>query len=130
MNINKVFYAGNLTAAPELRYIPNGTAITTFTIASNRKYKSGEEMKQETTFMPIEVWGKTGENCKQYLDKGKGCFVEGRLKVDSWEDKDTGQKKQRVKIVAENVQFLSAPQKKTEEQEEFQGIGQDENVPF
>jgi single-strand DNA-binding protein len=113
-NFNKVFFMGNLTRDPELRYLPNGTAVTTFTVASNRVYtlQSGEK-KQEATFMRVVVWGKRAETCGEYLNKGSLVFVEGRLQSRSWQGQD-GQKRSTVEIVADNVQFLGAPRKGAE----------------
>ena len=110
-NLNKVFLIGNLTRDPELRYLPNGTAVTTFTIASNRTYtlQSGEK-KQEATFMRVVVWGRRAEVCAEYLNKGSSAFVEGRLQSRSWQGQD-GQKRNTVEVVADNVQFLGRPRK-------------------
>lgn len=106
-NLNKVFLIGNLTRDPELRYLPSGTAVTTFTVAANRNYmlQSGER-KEETTFMPIVVWGKRAESCGEYLNKGSAVFVEGRLRNRSWQGQD-GQKRNVTEVIAENVQFLA-----------------------
>jgi len=108
-NFNKVFMMGNLTRDPELRYLPNGTAVTTFTVASNRTYKlpSGEK-KEEATFMRVVVWGRRAETCGEYLGKGSSVFVEGRLQSRTWQAQD-GQKRNTVEIVADNVQFLGRP---------------------
>jgi len=108
-NFNKAFLMGNLTRDPELRYLPNGTAVTTFTVASNRIYKlqTGEK-KQEVTFMRIVVWGRRAETCGEYLNKGSLVFVEGRLQSRTWEGQD-GQKRSTVEIIADNVQFLGRP---------------------
>lgn len=110
-NLNKVFLIGNLTRDPELRYLPSGTAIATFTVAVNRVYtlQSGEK-KQDTTFMPIVVWGRRAETCGEYLNKGSAVFVEGRLQSRSWQSQD-GLKKTTVEVVADNVQFLGRPRK-------------------
>ncbi|MFH1867602.1 MAG: single-stranded DNA-binding protein [Candidatus Omnitrophota bacterium] len=110
-NLNKVFMIGNLTRDPELRYLPNGTAVTTFTVASNRAYtlQTGEK-KQDVTFMRIVVWARRAEVCGEYLSKGSSVFVEGRLQSRSWEGQD-GQKRNTVEVVAENVQFLSRGKK-------------------
>jgi len=108
-NFNKAFLMGNLTRDPELRYLPNGTAVTTFTVASNRVYKlqTGEK-KQETTFMRVVVWARRAETCGEYLNKGSLVFVEGRLQSRTWEGQD-GQKRSTVEIIADNVQFLGRP---------------------
>jgi single-strand DNA-binding protein len=107
---NKVLLMGNLTRDPEVRYTPKGTAIANLGLAVNRVYtlESGEQ-KEEVTFIDIEVWGRQAETAGQYLAKGRPVFVEGRLKLDSWEDKESGQKRNKLKVVAERVQFLGAP---------------------
>jgi len=108
-SFNKVLLMGNLTRDPELRYTSGGSPVCNFSLAINRYYndkKSGER-KEETTFMRITVWGKTGENCAQYLSKGRPVFVEGRLQSRSWET-DDGQKRSAVDVVADNVQFLGS----------------------
>ena len=107
---NKVLLLGNLTRDPEVRYTPKGTAIANIGLAVNRTYTTeGGEQKEEVTFIDIEVWGRQAETVGQYLAKGRPVFVEGRLKLDSWEDKESGQKRNKLKVVAERVQFLGAP---------------------
>ena len=107
--LNKVFLIGNLTRDPELRVTPKGTAICQFGLAVNRQFKdeSGQN-RDETTFVDIEAWGKQGELVAKYLTKGSPAMVEGRLKFDQWEDKTTQQKRSKLKVVLENVQFLSS----------------------
>lgn len=107
-NLNKVMLIGNLTRDPELRVTPKGTAICSFSLAMNRKFKddSGAE-REEVTYADCEAWGKSGENISKYCVKGRPLFVEGRLKLDVWSDKTTQEKKSRMKIVVENFQFLS-----------------------
>ncbi len=104
--LNKVFLIGNLTRDPELRYIPSGTAVATFTIAVNRVYlNQAGEKKEQTSFVRVVVWGRRAEVCGEYLSKGSPVFVEGRLQSRSWEAQD-GQKRSTIEIVADNVQFL------------------------
>lgn len=105
-SLNKVLLIGNLTRDPELKYIPNGSAVAQFSIAVNRVYKlqTGEK-KEEVCFVRIVVWGKIGENCAEYLKKGSPVFVEGRLQNRSWDDQQ-GQKKSITEVIAQNVQFL------------------------
>ncbi len=107
--LNKVFLIGNLTRDPELRVTPKGTAICQFGLAVNRQFKdeSGQN-RDETTFIDIEAWGKQGELVAKYLTKGSPAMVEGRLKLDQWEDKQSGQKRSKLKVVLDNVQFLSS----------------------
>jgi single-strand DNA-binding protein len=107
--LNKVFLIGNLTRDPELRVTPKGTSICQFGIAVNRQFKDESgATRDETTFVDIEAWGKQGELVAKYLSKGSPAMVEGRLKLDQWEDKTSGQKRSKIKVVLDNVQFLSS----------------------
>ena len=107
---NKVLLMGNLTRDPEVKYTPKGTALANLGLAVNRRWttETGEQ-KEEVTFVDVEVWGRQAETAGQYLSKGRPVFVEGRLKLDSWEDKESGQKRNKLKVVAERVQFLGTP---------------------
>lgn len=102
---NKVILIGNLTKDPELRYTPQGTPVSSFRIAINYRYKQGDDLKQETTFIDIVVFGKQAESCSQYLNKGSSVLVEGRLQERRWES--DGQQKSKFEIVAQSVKFLS-----------------------
>ena len=105
-NLNKVFLIGNLTRDPELRYIPSGTAVATFTVASNRVYTSAAgEKKEEACFVRVVSWARQAELAAEYLSKGSPIFVEGRLQSRSWETPD-GQKRSTIEVVAQNIQFL------------------------
>lgn len=108
-NLNKVMLIGNLTRDPEVRYTPKGTAIAELGLAVNRNYttESGEK-KEEVTFVDVELWGRQAEIAGEYLKKGRPVFIEGRLKLDSWEDKQTGQKKSKLRVVGEGMQFLGS----------------------
>ena len=110
-SFNKVILMGNLTRDPELRYTPKGTAIAKLGIAVNRVWTNeAGEKKEEVTFVDVDVFGRTAENVGQYMRKGRPILIEGRLKLDQWDDKQTGQKKSKMGVVAETVQFLgSAP---------------------
>ncbi len=103
-NLNSVLIEGNLTRDPELKTLPSGTPTCTFGIATNRYYKVQGEKKQEVSYFDVEVWSKNAENCSQYLKKGSGVRVVGRLKMDAWTGEDGG-RKTKVKIVAEHVEF-------------------------
>ncbi len=108
-SLNKVILIGNLTADPELRYTPSGTARVRFAIAVNRQYKDASgQLQQEATFVPIVAWGTQAENCANYLSKGRSVAVEGRLRIDSFENAD-GERRKVVEVVAQNVQFLGGP---------------------
>ncbi len=130
---------GNLTADPELRYTPNGTARVRFSIAVNRQYKDASgQLQAETTFVPIVAWGAQAENCANYLSKGRSVAVEGRLRIDSFENAD-GERKKVVEVVAQNVQFLGSPTRGAAapetvpvppEPSEQKDTGTDEEVPF
>ena len=104
--LNKVFLIGNLTRDPELRYIPSGSAVATFTIGVNRVYKTPTgEKKEQASFLRIVVWGRRAEVCGEYLVKGSPVFVEGRLQSRDWQTQD-GQKRSTVEVIADNIQFL------------------------
>jgi single-strand DNA-binding protein len=104
-NFNKVLLMGNLTRDPEVRYTPKGTAVGDLGIAINDSYKAQDgTIKETVTYVDIEVWGRQAETCKQYLTKGRAVFVEGQLKLDQWEQ--DGQKKSKLKVRADRVQFL------------------------
>ncbi len=106
MNYNKILLIGNLTRDPELRYLNSGTAVCDMGLAVNRRYKRQDgESAEETCFVDIVVWGRQGENCNQYLKKGSGVFVDGRLSYETWETPE-GQKRSKHKVVAERVQFM------------------------
>jgi single-strand DNA-binding protein len=107
-NLNKVMLIGRLTRDPETRHIQSGQSVTNFGIAVNRSYrkKDSEEKVEETTFVDVEAWGVIGENFARYMKKGRQAYVEGRLKLDSWE-KD-GQKRSKLTVVMEEFQFLDS----------------------
>jgi single-strand DNA-binding protein len=109
-SFNKVILMGNLTRDPELRYTPKGTAIAKIGLAVNRVWttETGEK-KEEVTFIDVDVFGRTAENVGQYMRKGRPIMVEGRLRLDQWDDKQTGQKRSKLGVVAETVQFLGSP---------------------
>ena len=109
-SFNKVILVGNLTRDPELRYTPKGTAIAKIGLAVNRVWTNeAGEKKEEVTFVDVDVFGRTAENVGQYMRKGRPMLVEGRLRLDQWDDKQTGQKKSRLGVVADTVQFLGSP---------------------
>lgn len=105
-SLNKVFLIGNLTRDPEMRYIPSGQAVTTFTVATNRTYAAASgEKKEEASFVRIVTWGRSAETCNEYLKKGSQVCVEGRLQSRSWQAQD-GSKRSSIEVVAQSVQFL------------------------
>ena len=107
-NLNKVYLIGRLTRDPELRYTPKGTAVADLGMAINRFRGGGDggERTEETTFVDVTLWGRQAEVANQYLAKGREVFVEGRLQLDSWEDKSSGQKRSKLKVVGEAMQFI------------------------
>ena len=102
---------GNVTRDVEVKFTPKGTAVAGITLAVNRNYKTDSgEKREEVTFVDVELWGRIAEIAGEYVKKGNPLYVEGRLKQDSWEDKDSGQKRTKLKVVAENIQLLGARQ--------------------
>lgn len=106
-SVNKVLLIGNLTRDPEVRYTPKGSAVTDLGLAVNRRYTldNGERV-EETTFVDVTLWGRQAELAQQYLTKGRGAYIEGRLQMDTWDDKETGKKRSKLKVVGDNLQFL------------------------
>ncbi len=106
-SVNKVILIGNLGAKPELKYLPSGQAVCELRLATNEVFNDKQNQRQERVeWHRIVVWGKTGENCAQYLDKGRQVYVEGRLQTRSWDDKTSGEKRYATEIVAQQVTFL------------------------
>lgn len=106
---NKVLLMGNLTRDVELRHTPNNQPVANIGLAVNRKYRTADgEMREETTFIDCEAWGRTAETLSKYLHKGKPVFLEGRLKLDQWQDKDSGQNRSKLKVVIDSFQFIDS----------------------
>jgi len=106
-NLNKVMLIGNLTRDPELRYTPKGTAVTDITLAINRVWNNEQNVRQEeTVFVEVTLWGRQAELAQQYLGKGRLAYIEGRLQMDTWDDKETGKKRSKLKVIGEVLQFL------------------------
>jgi single-strand DNA-binding protein len=106
MYLNKVYLYGNLTRDPEMKSLPSGSKVTQFSLATNRVYKDQEgNKKEQVEFHNIVVFGRQAETSAQYLKKGQGVMIEGRIQTRSWDDKTTGEKKYRTEIVADGVQF-------------------------
>jgi single-strand DNA-binding protein len=104
-SFNKVILLGNLTRDPEVRYTPNGIAVASFAIAVNRKYKQGDETKEEVSYIDIVVFGKQAESCGQYIGKGDSVLIDGRLQQRRWETEE-GQKRNKIEVVAQSVNFM------------------------
>ncbi len=107
-NLNRVMLMGNLTRDPELRYTPNNTAVAKIGLAVNRKWKSQSgEQQEEVTFIDCEAWGRTAETINEHLRKGRPIFIEGRLKLDQWQDKD-GNNRSKLKVTVERFEFIDS----------------------
>jgi single-strand DNA-binding protein len=137
-NVNKVILIGNVTRDIELKYTKKGTAVASASLALNRSFKNEQgEKHEEVTFVDVEFWGRVAEVVSEYVKKGSPLYVEGRLKQETWEDKESGGKRQRIKVVAENIQLLSSRgQKKSESVESAEGpvtrplSSADDDIPF
>lgn len=141
-NFNMVVLMGNLTRDPELRFTPKGAAIAKFGLAINRNWTSdGGEKKEEVCFIDCDAFGRTAENLAQYCKKGATVHVQGRLKLDTWDDKATGQKRSKLAVVAESIQFVGgkaqAKEPSTEATQSRRDVAQDapppnpcDDVPF
>jgi single-strand DNA-binding protein len=106
-SFNKVILLGNLTRDPEVRYTPKGTAVTELGMAVNRVYTAENgEKREETTFVDVTLWGRTAEIAGEYLKKGRPVLIEGRLQLDTWDDKQSGQKRSKLKVVGEGLQLI------------------------
>lgn len=113
-SLNKVMLMGNVTRDPEIRHTPKGTAVTELGLAINRVWKNEQGQKQEeVTFVEATLWGRQAEVASEYLTKGRPVYIEGRLEVQTWDDKETGKKRSKLCIVGESIQFLGSGQKLT-----------------
>ena len=145
-NLNKCLLMGNLTRDPELRHTPKGSAVADLGLAVNRKISDGNGgWKDETTFVDVTVWGSTAENAAKYLSKGRGVFIEGRLQLETWTDKETQKSRQKIKVVADILQYLPTGSKspaaagfdaqnhqehRPVDQSDIIGEDLDEDIPF
>ncbi len=108
-SFNKVLLLGNLTRDPEVRYTPKGSAVTDLGIAVNRQYTlDNGEKREEVTYVDVTFWGRTAEVAGEYLKKGRPIFIEGRLQLDTWDDKQSGQKRSKLKVIGEMMQMLGS----------------------
>ena len=124
---NKVILIGNLTKNPELRYTPNGTPVTSFGLAVNRRFKQGTDLKEEVCYVDIVVFGKQAEHCGQYLSKGNGAIIDGRLQQRRWETED-GQKRSKHEVVAQTVTFLPKRQETGGEPAQVAEVGYEDDL--
>ena len=105
-NLNKIQLIGNVTRDPEIKYTPKGVAVTDLGLAVNRIFTQNEERKEETTFVDVTLWGRVAEIAGEYAKKGRSIYIEGRLQLDTWEDKQSGQKRSKLRVVGESLQLL------------------------
>lgn len=130
-DINVIVLGGRLTAKPDLKFVPSGQAVCNLRLASNQKWKdAGGNWKEETTFINAEVWGKSAEACAEYLDKGSAVVVTGRLKQKNWETKETGEKRSRIDIAAQQVTFMGGKKGTATEAAEGGPPPSDDDIPF
>lgn len=133
-SLNKVHLIGNITRDIDLRYTPKGTAIAEIGIATSRRVKNGDQWQDETTFIDVTLWGKNVENTHKFFIKGFFIFIEGRLHLDSWQDKDTGKNRTKLKVIAENIQFLGSKRQPTAEDQAHAtnntNLEDSEDIPF
>src|SRR5205809_3934033 len=109
-SFNKVILLGNLTRDPEVRYTPKGSAVCDLGIAVNRQYTlDNGEKREEVTFVEVVLWARLAEIAGEYLKKGRPVFIEGRLQLDTWDDKQSGQKRSKLRVIGENMQMLGSP---------------------
>ena len=109
-SVNKVILIGNLTRDPELRYTPKGSAVTELGLAVNRKFRVENDLREEVTYVDITFWGAQAETIHKYVQKGSPIYIEGRLQLDQWEDRETGQRRSKLKVVGESLQLLGSRQ--------------------
>jgi single-strand DNA-binding protein len=131
-NFNKVILVGNLTRDIELRETPGGASVADAGLAVNDRRKQGDDWVDETSFVDLTLWGKTAENAAEYLSKGSPILAEGRLKQDSWQN-EAGEKRTKLKVVVERLQFLSNKSEPIEEKQEAvaaSSSGKDGDIPF
>lgn len=106
-SFNRVILAGNLTRDPQVKYLSSGIAVCDMGLAINRKFKDGnDQQRDETTFVDVTLFGRTAEVAGEYLAKGRACLIEGRLQFEQWEDKQTQQKRSKLKVIGETLQLL------------------------
>ena len=135
-SFNKVILVGNLTRDPETRYTPGGSAVCDIGLAVNRSWfdRNSNSRKEETTFIEVTLWGKSAEVAGEYLSKGRSVLIEGRLQLDTWQDKDSGQNRSKLKVVSENMTMLGGKSEFKSPADSFYDEGSqdvpDEDRPF
>jgi single-strand DNA-binding protein len=130
-NVNKVILIGNVTRDPEVKFTPKGSAVTEIGLAINRTYTlDNGDKREEVTFLEVTFWGRQAETIGEYVKKGRSIYVEGRLQLDTWDDKQSGQKRSKLRVVGENFQFLGAkPGGSSSGGGDYEGGGHSEQRP-
>jgi len=130
-NVNKVILIGNVTRDPEVKFTPKGSAVTDVGLAINRNYTlDNGDKREEVTFLEVTFWGRQAETIGEYVKKGRSIYVEGRLQLDTWDDKQSGQKRSKLRVVGENFQFLGAkPGGSSSGGGDYEGGGHSEQRP-
>lgn len=130
-NVNKVILIGNVTRDPEVKFTPKGSAVTDIGLAINRNYTlDNGDKREEVTFLEVTFWGRQAETLGEYVKKGRSLYVEGRLQLDTWDDKQSGQKRSKLRVVGENFQFLGAkPGGSSSGGGDYEGGGHSEQRP-
>ena len=129
-NVNKVILIGNVTRDPEVKFTPKGSAVTDIGMAINRSYTlDNGEKREDVTFVEVTFWGRQAETIGEYVKKGRSIYVEGRLQLDTWDDKQSGQKRSKLRVVGENFQFLGNRPGGTGGGGEEEGGGHQESRP-
>jgi len=130
MNINKVTLAGRLTRDPELKYLPNGTPVARICVAINKKWQTKDgEKKESTLFVDVDAWRKNAEHLSQYFSKGSDIYLEGALKLDTWEDKQTKQPRQKMGVILESFQFVGKAVKRDQPPSKPESAPADDGQP-
>lgn len=136
-SFNRVILVANLTRDPEVRYLASGTAVADISLAVNEKYKKGDEWVEDVSFVDVTLFGRTAEVCGEYCKKGSQILIEGRLKQDKWEDKDSGQKRSKLKVVGESMTLLGSKgggnggqRAEKTESASYDAPADDESTPF
>ncbi|MFH1381277.1 MAG: single-stranded DNA-binding protein [Chloroflexota bacterium] len=128
VSVNRMIIIGNLGGEPEMRFTPNGRPVTSFNVATNRRYTTSEgERREETEWFTVVTWGRLAEQCNQFLNKGRLVYVEGRLRTHSWEGQD-GQRRSRNEVVADRVSFLDRQASAHLPEEKIEEVGAEEEV--
>lgn len=132
-SVNKTFLLGNLTRDPHVKYLPSGTAVAEFGMAINERRKKGDQWEDHTVFVDVTLFGRLAEVAGEYLSKGSSCHIEGKLSLDQWEDKASGQKRSKLKVIGESMQMLGSKREPRGEESQVEpesSSAPDVEVPF